>query len=79
MRFIIGLGAFWSSVFGLMIYIKEKTKIKSEFLLALTFTAIGIIMFMAGILNVMKITVLLLVLFGDFVLVKSFIQCIKNI
>ena len=78
MRFIIGLGAFWSSIFGLMIFIKKKTKIKSEFLLALSFTLVGIIMFIAGILNIMKLTVLFLVLFGDAILLYNFIDCIRK-
>lgn len=77
MRFLIGLFVFWSSILGLMLTIKNKTKIKNEFLLALTFTLVGIIMFIAGILNIMKLTVFILILFGNGVLLYNFVNCIK--
>ena len=62
MRIIIGLILFWITVFGIKIFIENKCMIDSKFSFALGITIIGIIEFIFGILNVMKIGSVLLVL-----------------
>lgn len=64
MRFMIGLIAFWLSCFGHMFFLKKKTKLPYIFILPIIFTLIGIIMFLAGILNMMKEVSLVLCLGG---------------
>lgn len=60
MRFILGLIIFWLSIFGINKFIENKFKIEKNFTFVLSFTLIGITIFMAGILNVIKLTSILL-------------------
>lgn len=62
MRFIIGIICFWLTIFGIKKLLENKFKVSNKFSFILSFTWIGIIIFIAGILNVMKITALLLVI-----------------
>lgn len=64
MRFIIGLILFWLSNFGYMLFIKKKSKLPYEFILPILFTLIGIVMFLAGILDMMKEISILVCLVG---------------
>ena len=64
MRFMIGIIAFWLSNLGYMFFLKKKTKLPYELILPILFTLIGILMFLAGILNMMKVVSLLLCLGG---------------
>ena len=60
MRMIVGVVLFWLSTFGYLLFFKKKTKLPYEFILPIVFTLIGIIMFLAGILNIMReITVII--------------------
>lgn len=54
MRLILGIILFWLSTFGYLILLKKKTKLPYELILPMIFTIIGILMFLAGILNIMK-------------------------
>lgn len=76
MIFIVGLILFWLSCLGYFIYLKKKTKLPGELVLPLVFTLIGIIMFIAGILNMMReFSVILcflgIVLFGYYLYKKE--------
>lgn len=64
MRLLIGTIIFWFTTIGIKKYIEDKFKIENFFTLPLAFTVIGIVMFIAGILNMMKIISILLVLAG---------------
>ncbi|MDD7132045.1 MAG: hypothetical protein PUH84_02885 [Firmicutes bacterium] len=54
MREILGIVIFWISTIGYVFILKDKTKLTKELLLPMTFTLIGISMFISGILNLMK-------------------------
>ena len=76
MRIIIGFILFWISNFGYMIFIKKKSKLPYELILPILFTLIGIIMFLAGILNMMlEISILVclvgICLFGKYLFKKE--------
>lgn len=62
MRFVIGIICFWLTIFGIKKFLENTFKVSNKFSFVLVFTWIGIIMFVAGILNVMKITAILLVI-----------------
>ncbi len=64
MRLLLGTIIFWLTILGIKKLIEDKFKIEKSFTLALSFTVIGIIMFLAGILNLMQLTAILLVLVG---------------
>ena len=64
MRMVIGLILFWMSIFGYLLFFKKKMKLPYEFILPIVFTLIGIIMFIAGILNMMKEITILVCLLG---------------
>lgn len=66
MRLIIGLIVFWITIFGIKLFLEDKTKIDNKFSFALSFTVIGLIEFILGIINMMKIGSLLIVLFSIF-------------
>lgn len=61
---ILGTIIFWLMIFGIKKFIESKTNIEKEFSLALTFSIVGIIMFLAGILNILNITAIVLILSG---------------
>lgn len=76
MIFIVGLILFWLSCLGYFFYLKKKTKLPGVLVLPIVFTLIGIIMFIAGILNMMReFSVILcflgIVLFGYFLYKKE--------
>ena len=78
MRMIIGLLLFWISIFGYLLLLKKKTKLPYEFILPIVFTLIGIVMFVAGILNMMKEITILVCLFGCIIFgIKLFKKEIK--
>ena len=60
MRLILGTIIFWIIIFGIKKFLEKKLKIDSAFTLAITFSLIGIIMFISGILNIMPLIAILL-------------------
>ena len=62
MSFIIGLIVFWISILGIKRFLEDKFRVDKMFSLPLSFTFIGIAMFIAGILNMMKIVVIFILL-----------------
>ena len=62
MRFVLGLIVFWIMTFSIKIFLEKELKVDSKFSFALSYTFIGIIEFILGILNLMKIGSYLLVL-----------------
>ena len=74
MRFIIGTVLFWITILGIENFIKKKTKIDEIFLLPMTFTLLGIVMFISGILNIMKASSLLILIVGAGYFCYSFIN-----
>ena len=64
MKMIIGVIMFWVSTFGYLLYLNKKTKLPYELLLPITFSLIGIVMFISGILNIMYIVSILIYLIG---------------
>ena len=60
MRLILGTIIFWIIIFGIKKFLENKFKIDSAFTLAITFSLIGIIMFISGILNIMPLIATLL-------------------
>ena len=64
MRLILGTIIFWLTILGFKKLIEDKFKIEKHFTLALSFTMIGIVMFLAGILNMMNLTAILLIISG---------------
>lgn len=78
MRMIVGILLFWISIFGYLLLFKKKTKLPYEFILPIVFTLIGIIMFIAGILNIMKEIVILICFIGCVIFgIKLFKRKIK--
>lgn len=53
MKMYVGVVLFWMSIFGYLLIFKEKTKLPYVLLLPIIFSLIGIIIFIAGILNMM--------------------------
>ena len=53
MKMYVGVVLFWMSIFGYLLIFKEKTKLPYVLLLPIVFSLIGIIIFIAGILNMM--------------------------
>lgn len=74
MRFIIGTILFWITILGIENFIKKKTKIDEIFLLPMTFTLLGIVMFISGILNIMKASSLLILIVGAGYFCYSFVK-----
>lgn len=64
MRMILGITLFWISIIGYLLFFKKKTKLPYELLLPITFSMLGVIMFLAGILNIMKEATLLICFTG---------------
>ena len=64
MRLILGTIIFWLAILGIKKLIEDKLKIENNFTLALSFTIIGIVMFIAGILNMMNLIAILITLSG---------------
>ena len=50
----LGLLLFWLSTIGYLLFFQKKTKVPYELLLPIVFSLNGIIMFLSGILNMMK-------------------------
>ncbi len=64
---------FWLCVIGLMLFLERICKINNKISLPITFSSIGIILFLAGILNILKVVTIGLYIFG----IASFIVNIK--
>ncbi len=62
MRVVIGLIIFWLTILSIKLFLERKFKVPNIFSFALSFTAIGIIEFILGILNLMKLGSLILVI-----------------
>lgn len=62
MRLILGTIIFWIIILGIKKFIEDKFKIDNAFTLALAFSAVGIIMYIAGILNMMALTAITLMI-----------------
>ena len=71
MIFVIGIILFWMSVIGYLELVKNKFNIPNEFILPIVFSCFGIIIFLAGILNVMVEVSVLLCATGIILLIKS--------
>ena len=72
MRLILGTIIFWIMILGINKFLENKFHINKNFTLVLTFSLIGIIVFIAGILNIMKIVSLLLTIsFGLTIFTKN--------
>ena len=81
MRLIIGLILFWLSITGITIFIEEKIKLDNRLSFPFTFILIGILEYIFGILNILKVGSLVLFLSSLIYLVFVFIkdkQIIKN-
>ena len=74
MRLIIGLISFWVSTIGYVLYTNKKTKLPYELALPLVFTIIAIVVFLSGILNMMKLACLAICLVGIILFAKSIIS-----
>ena len=74
MRFIIGIAVFWLSIIGISFFLNRKLKLKEYFALPLTTAVIGIVMFLAGILNILKLTSILIILFSIYSIITSIIK-----
>ena len=68
---------FWFSTFGYLLWLKKKTEIPPELLLPITFSVIGIIVFLSGILNMMVEITFVIYLLGLILYLKSLLR--KNI
>jgi len=66
MRLIFGVILFWLSNLGFLFFIKKRTKLPYELILPILFSIIGILMFLAGILNIMKEMAIIICLMGLF-------------
>ena len=75
MRFAIGLIVFWITIFGIKLFLENKIKVDKKFTLLLSFTIIGLLEFIFGIINTMKIGSLLIVLLSFGYIIYS---CIKK-
>ena len=64
---------FWLSIIGYCNYIKDKFDIKTELTLPLVFSGISIILIFAGIFNILKLTSIILLLLGLYLLIKKYI------
>ena len=64
MRFFVGFIIFWVSIIGYLNIFKRRFKIPLELLFPLLFTCISLIIFLAGILNMLKVCSLLICLGG---------------
>lgn len=64
MRFIIGLILFWLSTIGYVLYTNKKTNLPYFLSLPLVFTLISIAIFISGILNIMKLILVLIWFLG---------------
>lgn len=62
MRLILGTIIFWIMILGIKKFLENKLNIDKNFTLVLTFSTIGLLIFIAGILNIMKIVSLLLII-----------------
>ena len=61
MRLIIGLIIFWICILSIKLFTEKKLKVPNTFSLAITFTFIGLYLFVLGILNMMKLGSLILI------------------
>jgi len=66
------------SSIGFYLYTKEKTNIKKEFIPLIIISTITCIMFLAGILNFMKITGIILGVIGFYLAIEEIYYIIKN-
>lgn len=88
MRLIIGLIIFWISILSIKLFIEKRLKVPNIFSLAVTFTLIGLYMFVLGILNMMKLGALILIflsiiyfiylIYKKELTIKYFKDCLKN-
>lgn len=74
MKMFIGIILFWLSIFGYLVFFKKKTKLPYELLLPIIFSILGIIMFLAGILNIMNEATILICLAGTAIFIYQLIK-----
>lgn len=77
--FYIYVLTFWLSIIGYCLFIKYKLNIKSELLLSLIFSGITLIMFFAGLLNILKVVALIILISGIVLFIITFINNKNNI
>ena len=75
---ILKIVFFIISSIGFYLYTKEKTNIKKEFIPLIIISTITCIMFLAGILNFMKITGIILGVIGFYLAIEEIYYIIKN-
>ena len=88
MRLIIGLIIFWISILSIKIFIEKNIKVPKVFSLAITFTLIGLYLFVLGIINMMKLGSLILIflamiyfiylIYKKEITIKYIKECLKN-
>ena len=88
MRLIIGLIIFWISILSIKIFIERNIKVPKVFSLAVTFTLIGLYLFVLGIINMMKLGSLILIflamiyfiylIYKKEITIKYIKECLKN-
>ena len=66
---------FWLSIIGYSLYFKYKFDIKNEFLLSIVFSLVSIIMFISGLINILKLASIILLVTG---IVLGIIVFLKN-
>ncbi len=64
----------WISLFGIFLFVHNKFKVKKEFAMPITFLSIILILFVASLLNILKLCSLLIFLFGLGYLAYLFIR-----
>lgn len=64
---------FWTSIIGYSLYFKYNFKIKTEYLLSLVFSLISIIIFISGLINILKLTSIILLVGGIVLGIKTFL------
>lgn len=74
MRFVLGLSAFWISIIGICLFVNKKLKLKEYLSLPITTAVIGVVMFLAGILNILKLTSVLIVFFSASYIIYSIVK-----
>lgn len=74
MFFLLGFICFLISIFGFSFEIRKRFDIKIEFIFSIVFSLIGLLMFIAGLLNIMKLTALILCFSGIYFSVQNIIK-----
>lgn len=74
MRVFLGIILFWLSIIGLCNFVKKRFKLKEYFSLPIVTAMLGVVMFLAGILNILKIASILILAVSIGYLIYSIIK-----